>query len=127
MAGKPRVEVEGRVGKDPEIRVTPSGVTFCTFSVANTPRVFDKKKEEWIDGETTWFECVAFRTIGEAIAETIRKGDAVIVVGALALRSWENKEGVTRTSIEIVVDTVGQVPTVRGRNQGGNRSDDFQW
>lgn len=127
MAGKPRIQFEGRLGKDPEIRITPNGVTICTFSVANTPRFKDSKTDEWVDGETTWLDCVMFRNAGEAAAEALRKGMVVLVTGTLALRKWEDKEGNTRTALEVMVETVGQVPMAKGRNKSGNGNDDFQW
>lgn len=125
MAGKALVIVEGNLGADPEMRVTPNGVVTTAFSLANTPRF--QKDGEWQDGETTWFRCVAWDKKAEAITETLRKGMTVQVTGRLANRKFTDKEGNERTSLEINVDTVGVIPKVSGGGKRDSGSDDDPW
>ena len=94
----------GNVGNI-ELRFTPSGVAVCKFSVAVTPRV--KKENEWVDGDATWYNCTAWRELGEHVGESINKGDRVIVKGRLSLRQYETREGGKGASLDLEVDAVG--------------------
>lgn len=94
----------GNVG-NVELRFTPSGVAVCKFSVAMTPRV--KKDGEWVDGEATWYNCTAWRELGEHVADTIEKGARVIVKGRLSLRQYETREGGKGASLDLEADAVG--------------------
>lgn len=93
----------GNVG-NVELRFTPTGVAVCKFSVAVTPRV--KKDNEWVDGDPTWYNCTAWRQLGENVAESIEKGTRVIVKGRLSLRQYETDKG-KGSSLELEVDAVG--------------------
>ncbi len=93
----------GNVGNC-ELRFTPNGVAVCKFSVAVTPRV--KKDNEWVDGEATWYNCTAWRELGEHVAESIEKGARVIVMGRLSLRQYETDKG-KGSSLELDVEAVG--------------------
>lgn len=107
MINETRVTVVGNVGQDPELRFTPAGAAVATFSVAVTPRRLDRNTNKWVDGEATWYRVNAWRALGENIAETIRKGHRVIVVGNLAARNWKNDKGETGVSWEITAEAVG--------------------
>lgn len=108
MAGEPQITVVGNATSDAELAYTPSGAAKCAFTVAHTPRV--KRGDEWTDGETTFYRCTVWREAAESAAETITKGMRLIVHGRFKTRQYE-KDGQTRTSIEIDVDEVG--PSLR--------------
>lgn len=108
MAGEPLITVIGNATSDAELRFTPSGAAAATFTVAVTPRV--KRNDQWADGDTTFFRCTAWREMGEQVAETVTKGMRLIVHGRFKTRQYE-KDGQTRTSVEIEVDEVG--PSLR--------------
>ena len=107
MAGEPTISLVGNCGNDPEIRFTPQGVAVCNFNIANTER--KQVNDAWVDGRTNWFRIVVWRAPGEAVAETIRKGDRVLVVGKLGFSEYE-KDGVTKIVPEITADSVAVVP-----------------
>jgi single-strand DNA-binding protein len=111
MAGDTTITVVGNVTGDPELRFTPSGAAVANFTVASTPRSFDKNSNEWKDGETLFLRCSVWRDAAENVAETLKQGMRVIVQGRLTQRSYEDKEGQKRTSIELQVDEVG--PSLR--------------
>lgn len=102
---EPILTVVGNLAGDPELRFTPSGKAVCGFTVASTPRV--KNGDQWEDGETTWLRCSAWDAMAENVAESLEKGNRVIVQGALSSRSYETREGEKRTSLELRVDAVG--------------------
>lgn len=106
MAGDTQITVIGSLGGDPALSFTQSGVAVASFSVASTPRAFNKLSNEWKDGETLWLRCTAWRTLAENVAESLTKGARVIVHGRLQQRSYE-KDGQTRTVIELQVDEIG--------------------
>lgn len=109
MAGEATVTVVGHVGGDPELRFTSSGTAVASFSLANTPRT-KGTNGEWGDGETMWLRVTAWNKQAEAVAEEVRKGQKVIVVGRLAQKSYKTKDGEDRTSLELTADEVGVVP-----------------
>src|SRR5690242_14690434 len=111
MSGEPILTIVGTLGGDPELRFVPTGAAVCSFSVASTPRNLDKASDTWKDGETIWFNCSVWRKQAECVAETLQKGMRVIVTGRLKARSWEDKDGNKRTSMEVDVDEVG--PSLR--------------
>ncbi|SHQ57141.1 single-stranded DNA-binding protein [Mycobacteroides abscessus subsp. abscessus] len=108
----------GNLTADPELRQTPNGVSVAQFSVASTPRVYDKQAQEWKDGETTFLRAQVWRELAEGATNELRKGDQVIVVGKLKQRKYD-KDGETRTAFEVEADFVGK--SVRARKQ---RQDD---
>lgn len=108
MINETRVTIVGNIGDDPELRFTPSGAAVATFSVACTPRRFDRAANEWKDGEATWYRVNVWRHLAENTAETLHKGDRVIVVGNLASRAWKNEQkGTEGVSWEITADAIG--------------------
>jgi single-strand DNA-binding protein len=111
VAGETVITVVGNLTADPELRFTPSGAAVASFTVASTPRTFDKQSGEWKDGEALFLRCSAWRQMAENVAESLHKGTAVIVQGRLKQRSFETKEGEKRTVIELDVDEVG--PSLR--------------
>jgi len=111
MAGETVITIIGNLTNDPELRFTPSGAAVATFTVASTPRTFDRQANEWKDGDTLFLRCSAWRDMAENIAESLTRGSRVIVQGRLVQRSFETKEGEKRTVVELQVDEVG--PSLR--------------
>ena len=106
MAGETTITIDGNLTSDPEIRFTSSGVPVAAFTVASTPRFFDKDTGQWTDGDTLFLRCSAWRRLGEHAAESLRKGSAVIVTGRLKQRSYTTDQGENRTVYEIDADNV---------------------
>ena len=104
--------MDGRLTADPELRFTPSGAAVCDFTVAGNDRRRNKQTNEWEDGPATFLRCSAWNDMAENIAESLRKGDEVLVTGRIAQREWE-KDGIKRTTHEVSVDTIG--PSLRWR------------
>lgn len=111
MAGETTITVIGNLTGDPELRFTPSGAAVANFTVASTPRTFDRQSNEWKDGETLFLRCSIWREAAESVAESLTKGTRVIVTGRLVQRSYETREGEKRTVYELQVDEVG--PSLR--------------
>lgn len=101
------ITVRGYAGNKPEIRMTNSGTEVATFRVASTPRWRNSTTGEWASGETNWYSVAAFGAFANNVAESISKGDPVVVVGRPKIRSWEGKEGSAGTEVEINAQTVG--------------------
>ncbi len=111
MAGDTLITVVGNLTADPELRFTPSGAAVANFTVASTPRTFDRQSNEWKDGDTLFMRCSIWREAAENVAESLTKGTRVIVTGRLVQRSYETREGEKRTVVELQVDEVG--PSLR--------------
>ena len=111
MAGETLITVVGNLTDDPELRFTPSGAAVANFTVASTPRTFDRQSQEWKDGEALFLRCNIWRQAAENVAESLTKGSRVIVSGRLKQRSFDTKEGEKRTVIELEVDEIG--PSLR--------------
>lgn len=127
MAGETVITVVGNLTGDPELRFTPSGAAVANFTIASTPRTFDRQSGEWKDQEALFLRCSIWREAAENVAESLTKGQRVIAQGRLKARSYETKEGERRTSMELDVDEIG--PSLRfatasvnrnGRSSGGN-------
>ena len=120
MAGETTITVIGNLTNDPELRFTPSGSAVANFTIASTPRTFDRQSNEWKDGETLFLRASVWREAAENVAESLTKGMRVIVTGRLKSRSYETKEGEKRTVIELEVDEIG--PSLRYANAKVNRT-----
>jgi single-strand DNA-binding protein len=107
MAGETPITVIGNLTADPELRFTPSGAAVANFTVASTPRTFDRQTNEWKDGEALFLNCSVWRQAAENAAESLVRGMRVIVQGNLKARSYETREGEKRTVFEIDVQEVG--------------------
>jgi single-strand DNA-binding protein len=107
MAGETVITVVGNLTADPELRFTPSGAAVASFTVASTPRNFDKNANEWKDGDALFLRCSIWRQAAENVAESLQRGMRVVVTGRLKQRSFETREGEKRTVIELDVDEVG--------------------
>ncbi|NMD47664.1 MAG: single-stranded DNA-binding protein [Propionibacterium sp.] len=123
MAGETQITLVGNLTADPELRFTPSGAAVANFTVASTPRTFDRQTSEWKDGDAMFLNCSVWRQAAENVAESLTKGMRVVVQGRLKSRSYETREGERRTVFEVDVDEIG--PSLRyasakvSRNSGG--------
>ena len=111
MAGDTIMTVVGNLTADPELRFTPSGAAVANFTVASTPRTFDRQSNEWKDGDALFMRCNIWREAAENVAESLTRGARVVVTGRLRQRSYETREGEKRTVVELEVDEIG--PSLR--------------
>ncbi|MUK00879.1 single-stranded DNA-binding protein [Vibrio cholerae] len=111
MAGETVITVIGNLTNDPELRFTPSGSAVANFTIASTPRTFDRQTNDWKDGETLFLRASVWREAAENVAETLTKGTRVVAQGRLKSRSYDTKEGEKRTVMELEVDEIG--PSLR--------------
>ncbi len=111
MAGDTIITVVGNLTADPELRFTPSGAAVANFTVASTPRIYDRQSGEWKDGEALFLRCNIWREAAENVAESLTRGARVILSGRLKQRSFETREGEKRTVVEVEVDEIG--PSLR--------------
>lgn len=129
MAGETVITIVGNLTADPELRTTRNGGTVANFSIAATPRVFDKQSNQWIDGDALFLRCSAWRDPATHCAQSLAKGMRVIAQGRLQQRSYQAQDGSNRTVMELQVDEIG--PSLRyataqvqkmqsGGYQGGN-------
>ena len=131
MAGDTVITVIGNLTADPELRWTQSGAAVADFTVASTPRTYDRNAGEWRDGDALFMRCSVWRETAENVAESLRKGMRVIVQGRLTQRSYDTQQGERRTVVELQVDEVGpslrraraQVTRTAPSGGGGYQSD----
>lgn len=128
-----QISIVGNATEDPQIKHLPSGVAVVNFSVAVSQRQYDKDRKEWVDGDTMFLRVSAFRDLAENIANSVSRGQRVIVSGKLKSRTYE-KDGEKRTVFEVEADEVG--PSLRfatatvtksGGNGGGKASAGDPW
>ena len=120
MANDTQITIVGNLVEDPSLRFTPSGAAVANFTIASTPRAFDKQSNEWKDGDTMFLNCSIWRQAAENVAETLSKGMRVIVQGRLKSRSYDDREGNRRTVFEVDVEEVG--PSLRYATAKVNRT-----
>jgi len=119
MAGETLITVIGNLTSDPELRFTPGGDAVTNFTIASTPRTFDRNSNEWKDGEALFLRSSVWREAAENTAESLTKGMRVIASGFLKQRSYE-KDGEKRTVIEFEVQEIG--PSLKYANAKVNRT-----
>lgn len=107
MSGETSITLTGNLTADPELRFTPAGAAVANFTIASTPRTFDRQANEWRDGETLFLRASIWREAAENVAETLTKGTRVIATGILKPRTFETREGEKRTVIELEVEDIG--------------------
>lgn len=111
MAGETVITVVGNLTADPELRYTQNGLAVANFTIASTPRTFDRQANEWKDGDALFLRASVWREFAEHVAGSLTKGSRVIAQGRLRQRSYQDREGQQRTSIELEVDEIG--PSLR--------------
>lgn len=99
--------VAGNLTADPELRYTPSGNAIAALRVAETPRVKDPDTQQWVDGETTFWDVIAHRGQAERCAEYLRKGDRIVAVGVWQRQTWQDKDGQDREAVKLSARDVG--------------------
>ncbi|MBS5977732.1 MAG: single-stranded DNA-binding protein [Actinomyces urogenitalis] len=124
MAGETIITLIGNLTADPEMRFTPSGLAVASFTVASTPRTFNRQANEWQDGEALFMRCTIWRDAAEHAAESLRKGMRVIATGRMAQRSYTDRQGIARTVVEMQVDEIG--PSLRYAKTDVYRADRAQ-
>ncbi|GGA69020.1 single-stranded DNA-binding protein [Pseudoclavibacter endophyticus] len=130
MAGDTIITVVGNLTADPELRYTHNGLAVANFTIASTPRIFDRQANEWKDGEALFLRASVWREFAEHVASSLQKGSRVIAQGRLKQRSYETKEGEKRTSFELDIDEIGpslryataQITRTSGGSGGGQRA-----
>ena len=125
MAGETIITVVGNLTADPELRYTQNGVAVANFTIASTPRNFDRATGEWKDGDALFMRASVWREFAEHAASSLTKGARVVATGRLRQRSYETKEGEKRTSIELEVDEIGpslRYATAQVQRQSGGSS-----
>jgi len=139
MAGETIITVVGNLTADPELRYTQTGLAVANFTIASTPRNFDRAANDWKDGDALFLRASVWREFAEHVAGSLTKGSRVIATGRLKQRSYETKEGEKRTSIELEVDEIG--PSLKyataqvtraassrdGGARGGQQQSEQQW
>lgn len=111
MAGETVITVVGNLTADPELRFTQNGTPVASFTIASTPRTFDRASNEWKDGDALFLRASVWREFAENVAASLSKGSRVIASGRLRQRSYQDRDGNNRTSIELDIDEIG--PSLR--------------
>ena len=135
MAGETIITVVGNLTADPELRYTQNGLAVANFTIASTPRTFDRQANEWKDGEALFLRASCWREFAEHVAGSLTKRARVVATGRLKQRSYETKEGEKRTSIELEIDEIGpslryataQVTRAAGGGQSRGQVADEPW
>ena len=111
MAGETIIAVVGNLTADPEIRTTGSGAAVASFTIASTPRTWNRNTNQFEDGQALFMRCSAWRDMAEHCAQSLAKGMRVIAQGRLTQHSWEDEQHQKRSSMELQVDEIG--PSLR--------------
>ncbi|KQM06206.1 single stranded DNA-binding protein [Frankia sp. CpI1-P] len=133
MANETPITISGNLTADPELKFTPAGAALCRFTVASTPRRYDKDTGKWVDGEALFLTCTAWRTAAENVAESLTKGMRVVVTGRLRQHHWDDPEtGQHRSMFGLDVDDVGAsllfaTASVRRASRGTTTAGDDAW
>ena len=134
MAGETVITIVGNLTADPEIRTTGSGASVASFTIASTPRSWNRSTNQFEDGQALFLRCSAWRDLATHCAQSLSKGMRVIAQGRLTQHSWEDEQHQKRTAVELQVDEIG--PSLRyataqvqkmqsGGYQGGNANGGF--
>jgi single-strand DNA-binding protein len=125
MAGETIINIIGNLTADPELRYLQNGTPVANFTIASTPRTFDKASGEYKDGDALFMRASVWREFAEHVAGSLTKGSRVIASGRLKQRSYQDKEGQTRISIELEIDEIGpslRYATAQVTRAAGNNS-----
>ena len=107
MSGDTMLTIVGNLTADPEVRTTGNNMSVANFTIASTPRSFNKNSKQWEDGQPLFMRCTAWRDLADNISHSLAKGMRVIAMGRLSQRSYQAKDGQNRTVVELTVDSVG--------------------
>ncbi|MGI5455885.1 single-stranded DNA-binding protein [Streptomyces sp. CA-249302] len=123
--GQTPITIIGNLTADPELKFTASGQALAKFTVASTPRAFDREANQWKDGTSTFFRCAAWRALAEHVAESLGKGSRVVLSGRIRQHDWQTPEGDNRSMLAVEVDEIGAslrftTVTINAKRAGGN-------
>ena len=120
------IKVRGRLGNDPEVKIVgQDNLPIVSFSLAHTPR--SKKDGQWIDGDTQWFQVSMFGKRAEAVGQSAKKGDEVLVIGTLKMTNYTDKQGQQRNGMEINATEIGLIPRIVKTEVKQDRTWDNVW
>ncbi|WNM29532.1 single-stranded DNA-binding protein [Streptomyces sp. Li-HN-5-11] len=130
--GETPITIIGNLTADPEVKVTESGQALARFSVASTPRTFDRESNQWKDGTSTFFRCAAWRALAEHVADSLTKGSRVVLSGRIRQHDWKTPEGENRSMLAVEVDEIGAslrftTVTINGKRSNGGAASDDPW
>jgi single-strand DNA-binding protein len=111
MAGETTLTIAGNLTADPEVRSTQNGTNVANFTIASTPRTFNRNTNQFEDGAALFMRCAAWRELADHASATLHKGMRVIAQGRLSQRSYQANDGTNRTVVEMTVDEIG--PSLR--------------
>ncbi len=121
--------IRGIVGTEPQLSITPKGLSVLKFRVATHERKRDGETGQWVDGGTSWYSVSAFRSLAENVMESIAQGDHLVIFGKLQIRQFDRPDGTRGTSADIEAYSLGhdlrfgtsQFTKVRNENSDGDR------
>ncbi|MEV5952130.1 single-stranded DNA-binding protein [Streptomyces sp. NPDC051993] len=105
--GETPITVIGNLTADPELKFTPAGAALAKFTIAATPRTYDKDSGKWTDGTATFFRCAAWRQLAEHVADSLTKGSRVVAFGRIRQHNWQTPEGENRSMLALEIDEIG--------------------
>ncbi|MEH6374588.1 single-stranded DNA-binding protein [Streptomyces sp. KLMMK] len=105
--GDTAITIIGNLTADPELKFTDSGAALARFTVASTPRTFDREANQWKDGTSSFFRCAAWRSLAEHVAGSLAKGTRVVLSGRIRQHDWQTPEGENRSMLVVEVDEIG--------------------
>ena len=111
MSNDTTITIVGNLTADPELKFFPSGAVVANFTIASTPRFYDKNTSQWQDGDALFLRCNLWNGYAENTVESLTKGMQVIATGRLRQRAYETQSGEKRTVFELDLDDIG--PTLR--------------
>ncbi len=135
MAGETVITIIGNLTADPELRTTSTGAQVASFTIASTPRSWNRSTNQFEDGQALFLRCSAWRDLATHCAQSLSKGMRVIAQGRLTQHSWEDEQHQKRSAVELQVDEIGpslkyataQVQKMQsGGYQGGNANGGYQ-
>lgn len=107
MANETPITIHGNLTKDPELQTFPDGTPHVNFTVANTPRRYDRQTQQWKDGEATFFNVKATGQLAANMARSLSKGARVIIEGTIAQRAFQGQDGQQHRTMEITATDIG--------------------
>ncbi|NUS83119.1 MAG: single-stranded DNA-binding protein [Streptomyces sp.] len=106
-SGETPITLVGNLTDDPELKFTDGGAALAKFTIAVTPRMFDRTSNTWKDGTTAFYRCAAWRTLAEHVADSLKKGSRVVASGRMRQHDWQTPEGENRSMLAVEVDDIG--------------------
>ncbi|WP_371566259.1 single-stranded DNA-binding protein [Streptomyces canus] len=105
--GETSITLVGNLTDDPELKFTEGGAALAKFTIAVTPRTFDRTSNAWKDGTTAFYRCAAWRQLAEHIADSLKKGSRVVANGRMRQHDWTNEQGEKRSMLAVEIDDIG--------------------